>query len=446
MSLVDKIFDRFNITSNKTKIIKNIYWAVVGKTVTLLGTLLVGILVARYLGPEQYGVMNYVVSYVSLFQILASFGMDNIEVRELSKHNVSRDVIMGTAFRLKLIFAIITVVLVIVTAFLFESDKFTIAMISIYSLSIILNRFSVIKNYFTSIVWNEYIVKSEILRTCVSAVIKVILLFLKAPLWAFVCVLTFDFVLLSAGYVYAYKNKVDSISKWCFDKNVAKYFIKQSYPLLLSGAAVIVYQRIDQVMIGNILDKKSVGMFSVASKFVEILIFMPTIIAQSITPTLIRIREKSLDEYHDKSQIFMSVTIWFCLFISLITCVCSHRIVVCTFGYEFLNSVPILQILSFKAVSVAISSTAGQIIIIENLQKYTIWRDVLGCFVCVILNAILLPKIGVKGAAFTAFISNISAGYFSDILIPCYRHIFKKQTCAILWGWKCLFSSLKSIL
>lgn len=446
MALIEKILNKFNISSTKTKIITNLYWAVLGKVVTLLSTLFVGILVARYLGPEQYGLMNYVVSYVSLFQILASFGMDNIEIRELSKQNIDKDIIIGTAFRLKLFFAVITVFLVIITALLFESDRFTIVMIIIYSLSIIINRFTVIRNYFTSIVCNEYIVKSEISRTCISSIIKILLLLLKAPLWAFICALTFDFVLLSSGYIIAYKTKVGSIKRWRFDKNIAKYIIKQSYPLLFSGAAVIIYQRIDQVMIGNILDKESVGLFSVASKFVEILIFIPTIIAQSTTPILIRIKEKSQYEYHIKSQIFMSITIWICLFVSLITSICSNWIIIYTFGDKFINSIPILQILSFKAVGVAISSTAGQIIIIENLQKYTIMRDILGCIICILLNLLLLPQIGIKGAAITAFVSNISAGYFSDILIPHYRHIFKKQTYAILWGWKYLFSSLKSII
>lgn len=109
MSLVDKIINRLNLSPTKAKIMKNIYWAMLGKVVTLLGGLFVGILVARYLGPEQYGLMNYVISYVSIFQILASFGFDDIEIREESKYNGFRDKIIGTAFLLKLVLAVITI-------------------------------------------------------------------------------------------------------------------------------------------------------------------------------------------------------------------------------------------------------------------------------------------------------------------------------------------------
>ena len=123
MSLVDKIINRLNLSPTKAKIMKNIYWAMLGKVVTLLGGLFVGILVARYLGPEQYGLMNYVISYVSIFQILASFGFDDIEIREESKYNGFRDKIIGTAFLLKLVLAVITIFLVIGTALLFESGE-----------------------------------------------------------------------------------------------------------------------------------------------------------------------------------------------------------------------------------------------------------------------------------------------------------------------------------
>ena len=68
---------------NKAKVVKNVAWAVLGKIINMLGVLLVGILVARYLGPEQYGLMNYVISYVALFTIIATFGLSNIEIRAL---------------------------------------------------------------------------------------------------------------------------------------------------------------------------------------------------------------------------------------------------------------------------------------------------------------------------------------------------------------------------
>ena len=195
MSLVNKIIGKLNLSPTKEKVVRNVVWAVTGKVVTLLGGLLVGIFVARYLGPEQYGLMSYVMSYVAIFQVLASFGMDQIEIREEAKYPEEKDKIIGTALVLKIGFAIVTIGLVCLTVWLFEADHFTKWMIMLYSLSMIMNSFGVIRNYFTSIVWNEYIVKTEITRTFIGAGIKIGLLLLHAPLVWFISATLLDTIL-----------------------------------------------------------------------------------------------------------------------------------------------------------------------------------------------------------------------------------------------------------
>ncbi|MDO5341214.1 MAG: flippase [Bacteroidia bacterium] len=433
------------LSDNAIKITKNVGWAVAGKTVSLLGSLLVGILVARYLGPEQYGLMNYVISYVCIFQVFATFGLDSIEIREESRHPEERDVIIGTAFMIKIVLAVITLAAVAVSVMITETDSFTRWMIMLYSLSIVLNSLNVIRNHFTSLVWNEYVVKTEISRTVIGALIKIGLLFAKAGLGWFIAVYTFDFVLLASGYCTSYRLKIDRMKLWRFDTKWAKYLVAQSFPLMLTGAAVMIYQRIDQVMIGKMIDSASVGQFSVASKFVEVLIFVPTIIAQTVAPILIRTREKDNDEYKKKSQVFMNVTIWGSIFMAAVTSLISYYLVIWTFGKAYLPAVLILQILSFKVVSVALSNTAGQLLIIEGLQKYAILRDAFGCLICVIFNLLLIPRFGTEGAAVVAILSNLSAGYIADLFIPQYRHLFRMQSKALLLGWKDIFK-IKSLL
>lgn len=440
MSLFDKIAARFNVSETKLKVFRNLYWAVVGKVVTLLGSLLVGIMVARYLGPEQYGLMNYVISYVALFQVLASFGLDNIEIREESKASDKRDVIIGTAFTLKCIFALVAMAVVVITALLFEADAFTKAMICMYSLSMLLNSFGVIRNHFTSLVWNEYVVKTEISRTIIGALIKVVLLLLHASLFWFIAATLFDVLLVASGYCVAYTKKIDKISLWRFDKEWAIYLIKQSFPLLLSGAAVIIYQRIDQVMIGNMIDKASVGQFSVASKFVEILIFIPTIMSQTITPILVRIREKSQEEYERKAQLFMNVTVWVCLLMAIFVSVFSFWLIRYTFGSDYLLAVPVLQIMAFKIVGMALSNTSGQMIVIEHIQKFAVIRNFVGCVSCVGLNLLLIPYYGIVGSGWVTIITTLLAGWLVHLFIPAYRSLLKMQNKALVYGWKDLFN------
>lgn len=423
------------MTGTKEKIVRNLIWAVIGKIVTLFGSFFVGIIVARYLGPEQYGLMNYVISYVALFQILAIFGLDSIEIREESKHEQRFTTIIGTAFCLKVVFAIITMALVIVTSFIQEVDGYVTLMVCLYSLSMIANSFSVIKNYFTAILQNEYIVKSEIARTVISITFKIALLLLHASLGWFILATTLDTFILAGGYITSYKSKIGSIKQWKFDIDEAKHLLCESYPLMFTSAAVMIYQRIDQVMIGQMIDKEAVGFFSVASRFVDFLIYIPFILADTITPVLVKIREESENRYIERAQRFMNVTFWLSVIAACITSAVSYWLVLYLFSEAYIPSVPILQILAFKAAAVALSTTAGKLIIIEGKQKYAIFRDCFGCFVCVALNLYFLPIYGTIAAAIIAIISNIVAGYISDLFIPPYRKIFMMQTKTIFTGW-----------
>ena len=442
MSLINKIIGKLNLSPTKEKVISNVVWAVTGKVVTLLGGLLVGIFVARYLGPEQYGLMSYVMSYVALFQVLASFGMDQIEIREEAKTPEEKNKIIGTAFVLKISFALITMLLVAITAWIFEADSFTKWMIILYSASMIANSFGVIRNYFTSLVWNEYIVKTEITRTFIGAGIKIGLLLLHAPLVWFIAATLFDTILIAGGYFVSYRSKIDSIKKWAFDREQARYLIKQSFPLLLSGAAVVVYNKISEVMLGNMLDKTAVGYYSVASRFVEICIFIPTIISQTITPILVKYHESNINLYNQQTKIYCSTITWCSIMIAIIITFTSAPLIKYTFGTEYMASIPVLQVLSFKAIGAALMQSSGQMIIIEGLQKYAVLRNGVACFVCIIGNLILIPILGVMGAALSGVLAFITAGYLAHIIIPVYKKFFLIQTYGIIMGWKDLLKMI----
>ncbi len=412
------------------------YWATVGKMVNLLSALAVGIMVARYLGPEQYGLMNYVVSYVLLFQVLSAFGLDSIEIREESKGDRLYTTTIGTSFVLRLVLSLVFMALTIVTSWQFDADAFTTWLVAIYSLSIPLNCFMVIRNYFSAIVQNEYVVKVEIGRTLLGMLIKLLLLWVDATLVWFVVFSMFDFVLTASGYIAAYTSKVGSLKDWHYDPACALYLLKESWPLLLTNAAVILYQRIDQVMIGQIIDKKSVGYFSVAGRFVDVLIYIPVILSQTIMPVLVTERKKGRDIYERSAQRFMDVSVWLSLLAAALVSVVAYWLVTILFGESYAPAVAILQVMAFKAASVALSNTAGAMLVAEGLQRYAFCRDFFGCAVCVVLNCLLLPRYGVIAAAYVAIASNIAAGFVADAFIPAYRHLFVRQCKSLVLGWK----------
>ncbi|MCH5176387.1 MAG: flippase [Prevotellaceae bacterium] len=436
MCITSNILRRLNLTEKKEKIVRNLFWATLSKFVSLVGSFVVGIFVARYLGKEQYGLMNYIISFVMLFQVVAYFGLDNIQIREEAKMPEERDKIVGTTFFLRIGLAVVTYLVLIVWVCLLEKDSFTRTLIILYGFAIIIETFTVIRNHFTSIVWNEYVAKTEIGRTLIGAVLKVVLMLCHVSLIWFVIALVFDFVLLASGYVLSYSKKIDTMRKWRYDNQLAKFLLRQSFPLFLSGAAFVFYNRIDQVMVDRMIDHQHLGLYAVAVRFMELLTIVPTIIAQTVTPLLVDIRRSDVERYESMSRLFMNVTVAVCVLLALFVSMLSYPIVYCTFGQAYIGATSVLAILSFKVIGDALSQTSGQLIIIENLQKYAPIRNIIGCVTCIALNYLLISHYGIHGAAYAAVITMFVSGTLANFVIPAYSQIFHKQIYALCFGWR----------
>lgn len=427
---------KINLSLKQKNIVSNVAWSLGGKIANMISALFIGILVARYLGPENYGIMNYVISYVSIFAIVATFGMSNIEIRELSRQEDKREIILGTCLVIRLCFSLIAYLVVVLSLFIFPTDRFTTIMILTYGLILFTGISELPRNYFISVVENKYIVKSEIFRIVIGAAIKIGLLFLKAPLEYFIIAQVFETLLVASGYYYSYRTIVGSVRGWVFDRTIVPFFIKESFPLLLSGAAIIIYQRIDQVMIGNMLDKKEVGYFATAGKFVDLILFLPSVLVQTVTPMLIREKESNCVCYEMKKRTFVSVITWISFIMALLVSIFAYWMIMYTYGEKYAMAIPVLQIMAFKAVGMALSATGGQIIIIENMQKWAFVRNILGCFLCVMLNYLFIPRYGIIGSAIVTIVTVFFTGCISNILIPSYRNILRLQIYAIFLGWK----------
>lgn len=429
--------NRIKLEGNKREVATNVAWALTGKIVNMGGTLLVGILVARYLGPEKFGLMNYIISYVSIFTIISNFGLDNIEIRELSKHPERKEYILGTCFSIRLICACITLLLIIFSLFIHKADKFTSVMILVYSVTLFTGSFNLVRNYFTSIVRNEYVVKSEIARTCIGAILKIGLLWLKAPLEYFIIATTFDTVLVASGYYLSYRKIIGKLSDWKFEKTLVPFLMRESFPLMLSGAAVIIYQRIDQIMIKNMIDNESVGYFATAGKFLELILFLPSILTQTVTPILVKVRESgNTTEYNMKKRQFVSTVVWISILLATVVSIIAYPLIYLTFGSEYLAAVPVLQIMAWKTVGMALSSSGGQIIIMEGIQKWAVIRNIIGCMVCIGLNLLVIPHYGIVGSAWVTIVTVMISGTLANGLIPPYWKILRLQLYGLFCGWK----------
>ena len=269
------------------KYFDNTSWLLMERIVRMTVALFVGVYIARYLGPERFGLLSYVNSFVGLFLALATLGIDSIVIRELVKRPGSRSEILGTAFGLKICGTIFMWFAILATVPFTENDNQTNVFISIIAFAILFQAFNVIDFKYQAEVKSKYVVKIQFIQLFITSIVKLFLIYIKAPLLWFVGVYCFDAFFLAVGLIVMYLLNSGNILLWRWKWKVARELLKDCWPLILSGVLVSVYVNIDQVMIKEMIGVKDVGLYSIATRLSTVWYFIPIAVTDSIFPEIL---------------------------------------------------------------------------------------------------------------------------------------------------------------
>lgn len=410
---------------NLQKIIFNIGWLFFDKILRMGVGLFVVTWIARYLGPQQYGLWNYAIALTSLLSAFASLGLDSIVVRDIVREPEKKDEILGSAFVLKLLGSIFTVILsLVLVSFINPGETLTFWLVFISSAGFIAQSFNVIDFYFQSKILSKYTVISANSAFLIMAVVKVGLILLKAPLLAFAIAGLIEICLTSLFFVIAYHHNRENIFRWKFHSVTAKSLLKDSWPLILTFLAVMIYERIDQVMIGKMLGNTEVGLYSAAVRICDVWYFVPSAILISIFPSLVEIKKSNKTLYYARLQKIFGLMVWLGIGVALIFTFTSDFIVDILLGNSYNQSSIVLTIRIWGGIFAVLGGASQYWIINEGLLKYSFYRALSGCIVNVILNFVFIPKYGINGAAIATVISYSVAAFFFDITNQKTRAIF----------------------
>jgi len=403
------------------KYAKNTSWIFAEKILRMIVGLFVGIWVARYLGPEQYGLLSYAQSFVGLFTLFAVLGLDRIVIRELVKDEKRRDELLGTAFWLKLVGACLVLMFLAVAVNFTSNDTYTNILVFIIASATIFQSFNVIDMYFQSRVLSKYIVYANIIALFVTSVIKVLLILNEAPLIAFVWVVLFNSFILALGYLYFYFYNKMSLKQWKFEKETAKKLLNDSWPLILSEIVISIYMKIDQVMIKEMLDSEAVGQYAAAVNLSQAWYFIPTVIASSLFPAIINAKKQSEELYYNRLQRLYDLLIWMAIVIALPMTFLSDWFVNFLYGKQYDQAGSVLMIHIWIGVFSGFAIARSKWVVIENLQKYTIYMHLAGALSNIVLNYYLIELYKINGAAYASFLSFFVAIIVVASLIPAMR-------------------------
>lgn len=387
------------------KYFKNTGWMFIGQFFSLLISFFVGAAVARYLGPANYGVYNYALSFVGLFSFIAPLGVDAILYRELISQPQKRDELMGTAFRLKLIGGVIAFLAASVSAYFLEADFLVKLIVLVFSISFIFQAFNVSYTFFNSRVQSLKNVKVQTLAVLFSAVLKIIVIVsFKGVIWLALAALI-ESIIISVGAVYFYRQKGYRLRAWTFNPALAKKIISVSWLLLLSSASALVYQKVDQVMVGRFLGNEAVGFYAVAAKLSEIWYFIPGIICGSLFPAIVNAKKTDPTLYQNRLKKLYRLMFFLALLIVFPLAVFSWPITVMIFGADYAASAPVLSIYAWSSLGFFLTTAINQALTSENRLRIIFLINLLMMLVNVFLNYLLIPRLGLSGAAWATTIS-----------------------------------------
>ena len=395
------------------QVLANLAWLFTDQMLQLSLGLVVGLWVARYLGPDDFGLLNYAIAFVSLFSSVAKMGLGSIIIRDIARNPECKNETLGTAFGMQFTGGCITLFLTVTVISLSKpDDSLTRWLVGIIAAGTIFQAFEAVNFWFESQVQSKYTVLARNSVCFLLAGGRIGLVLMEAPLLAFAWMRLAEVASVAIAYVYFYRLTGNKIQDWRFSWARGKELLQESWPILLSGVAVYLYSKTDQLMLGAMNQNAQLGYYAAAVKIAEICDFLPMIISSSIFPKLANLREKNYAEYLNKFQIYCDTMMFLWLGVAIPISLLSPWIVQVLYGEKYAQSAAVLAIYVWSQFGSNFGVARNTYFTIEGQLRYSLYLTVIGSILNVGLNWLLIPKYGAFGATAATLIT-----YFYVIIL-----------------------------
>jgi polysaccharide transporter, PST family len=423
--------------SGAKSVIINASWMTVDQMFRMTVNLVVGAMIARHLGPSEMGALNFAVTLTSIVGVFAGLGLNRAIVRELTIQAGSEQAqrkVLATALGCRIAASVVCSMCTATTSLLFaQGDP---VLVSIIAFGLVFNSSEIYELYFQSQGKSQYSTIAKLLPFLSFSAIKILLLTLESSAYVFAAFTTLETLANAISLHHANIRKGINIKPKDFDFDYAKPLVYQCQTELMAGAACVVFMRIDQVMIGNMLNNEAVGQYAAASRVAEAWHFIPAALVASSFPSIVKIREIDKKIYIQRIQQIMCVLTALSYATAITMSFLSEQIIDLIFGREYQQAVAPLIILAWCGLFISLGTISGSWIIAESQPAINLKRNALGAALNIALNYLLIPKFGITGAAWGSLIALATAYYASDFLSAKTREMGLIKSKALLLTWK----------
>lgn len=400
-------------------------------------SLLVGIWIVRYFGPEYFGKFNYVNAWLTLMAAMIPLGTESIIVSELVKDSDNKDTILSTSFVLYfftgLIFTLLSIAFVIISK---PNDLEIFSLIWILSIPYFLRCLTVPRYFYESNLSIKRIVLIENAYLIVFTFIKIYFLIFSYPFIYFIWSFSLEGIFISLTVFISYNFKKLSIKFKYFSWIRTKSIIGASFSLFLSSLAIILYMKVDQIMIGNMLGNKELGYYSVAVRLSELWYFLPMAVSNSFYPHLIALFKTNRERYWFELQRLHVILFVIAFLVAICVQIFADWGIEFLYGEKFIESAAVLKLHVWSGIFVFLGVAGSNHFVIGSIQIYSFYKSLVGLIANIILNLMIIPYYGIIGAALATLISQVIASSLF-IYISRQTHIlFLLQLRSLFfWNW-----------
>ena len=396
----------------QNKIVKNAGWIIGCKIIKAFLTLVVTAISARYLGPGDYGLLNYSASVVTFVAPLMKLGLDATEVKEIVGRPDDEGKVVGTTIFLNFFASL----LCIIGVFAFVSvanrnETETIIVAMIYSLLLMFQAFEMIQYWFHAKYMAKYISLAMLLSYIVVAGVQLTVLFCGGGIYWYALANSTDYLLIAVLLFFIYKKKGGQ--KLRFSKKLAKEMLSVSKYYILSSMMVTIFAQTDKIMIKLMLGNSETGFYSAAVTCAGMTSFVFAAIIDSMRPAIFEKKKVDGDEFKNKLKTLYSVVIYLSLAQSLIMTIAAPLVIRIMYGAEYLKAAVPLRIIVWYTTFSYLGTIRDIWIISENKQKYTVLINACGALFNIILNIPLIHFLGINGAAIASLLTQI----FNNVIV-----------------------------
>ena len=415
----------------KNKVVKNAGWIIGGRLVNKLLAFLVGILTARYLGPSNYGLINYAAAYISFFASICTLGINSIIVKNFVDHPDEEGKTIGTTLLLRAVSSLLSALMIVGIVGIVDRDEpLTVVVVALCSVGLIFQIFDTLNYWFQARLQSKYSALASLASYAAVSVYKIVLLVLGKSVEWFALASALDYTVLAVVLAAAYfKNGGQRFTaSWA----KAKELLSSSTSFIISGLMISIYACTDKLMLKQMLGEASVGYYSLASAISVSWAFVLSAIIDSLYPEIVQSFNTNRIYYERKNRQLYAIVFYTSLFMSAAICLLARPFIEILYGASYLPAVQPLRIVVWYTAFSYLGVARNAWMVCENRQKYLKYLYMGAAAINVVLNLLFIPPWGASGAAAASLITQIATIVLMPAVIRPLRPNTKLMLDAVL--------------